>query len=495
MAQKISEEAARALFKTLEAPQPQDAEEVQRPAPTLQAGPFAISPPLERADEQALARQRFLGSESQAGMLSPYIGMGKGAASTSLGISRFLGAVPPETTLEDIGISEPTNPLERLGYTTEQILEFYGGGGAARGAIRGLIEKPGMRGILAGGLAEGAGAGTVSMAQTSDLTAAGYDAALDSILAVAFGGAGQLLKHGGRKAMRVAINPSDVDIRQGFDVENIFKYDLQGTIPQMARKIKVKVRSLADDLRAAVAEHGDVEIDVLELFENAVMDVRGSGPRHAFQIAELGPAEARILAAIEVIVPDFVAKMNAGLPIKVGLVDGHLFKQAVGELGALAEASGDLDLKPIEMLSNALYTQLRKAVEAGAPAVRAINKQLSELIPINTALIRELPKDAKRRMFELGELIIISGGVGSVLGEGSLGQTAFGLAGLLFLSKAMRSPTGGRMFHAGGRAASALTPGAGRVGAGLTDAPLGAQEILGSIFANDPRTQRPGPLG
>jgi hypothetical protein len=417
---------------------------------------------MEREEEEAFYRQQV------QGMLDPYIGMGKGAAHTSLGISRFLGAVPPETTLGDIGISEPTNQLQRMGYTTEQILEFVGGGGAARGAIRGI----GGRGILAGGLAEGVGAGTVSMAQTGDPRAASFDAALDSILTVGFGAAGKGLKYVGRRAMRTAINPSRVDINQGFDVENIFKYNLEGTLPQMARKVNARMSELSNDLRASIAKHGDVEIDLYELIQNAEKEMRASGAKYSFQIAEMGPAVEKVFGAIAAFMPDFAARMKAGLPLTVGLSDAQSFKQAVGLLGSFTKSFPDVNPQALEMFADALYTQLRKAVEVGAPEVRAINKQLSELIPINDAVIRALPDAAKKRMLELGELILISGAAESMLGDAPIAKATGSIAGLILISKMLRSTIGGSAFYYGGEASDFVTPVAGRLAAGLTDSPL-----------------------
>ena len=392
------------------------------------------------------------------------IGAGKGIASTMLGVSRMVGAVPEDARLEHLGIQPPETTAEKVGFGAEQIGEFFVPGATAGkipkvAALLGKSGKAGM-GIRAG--SEAVGAGTVSMAQSGgDIKLASLDAAIDASFTAAFGAFTPLLKHGARKAMNATISPGRTDFAQGFDVDTIFKYKLQaGSVAKMTRKVNKELSRLAGELKAAIAKHGNVEVDVIDLLDDAVKEIRGKGTRFAFQITDLPAAEKRMLDVLQVSTPTG----------KMGLLDAQGLKQAVGEMGAFAENNPAIELRSLELLANTYYQKLRKALEVGAPEVKKINQSLSEIIPINDALIRRLPAAEKARLFELGELVVLSGGAEVLMGGGSAGRVATGTAGLLLLNRMMRSPTGGRVMHAAGRGAASTGMAVGRTAAGLTPA-------------------------
>jgi len=391
----------------------------------------------------------------------PVAGAIQGAASLPFNvrdlISRARGQEPgPRPTW-----LTPQTTGQKAGFVGEQIGEFFLGGGLIRkipGVARALMGSRLPNVAARTGVEALTSAGVTGVQTGGDVRAAGLSAAIDAGFTAAFGAFAPIMRRGSQKAMAVATGFNAQDVAHGFDLDNIFKHNLQGTVRGMAKKAEALRIDLGGQLERAVAQHGDIDIDVLDLFNEAVTEVQGLGSRYAVQKAKLPIAEKALLEIIGNEAPNGV----------LGLVDAQGFKQAIGELGAWATGSGNaaIEASAIETLANTYYRKLREALEVGAPEVIKINKALSEVIPIEKALIRQLPADLKKQLFELGELILISGSLGfaSQTESPTLSGLATGTAGLLFLNRMMRSPTGGR----GMRALSepGLGPTVGRVTAG-----------------------------
>ena len=396
-------------------------------------------------------------------------GVAKGAVSTGLGISKALGAVPRETTLADLAvpfsggdqvIGQPEGSAQNTGFAAEQIGEFFVPSAAAARVprIAAMIARGGKAGLAARTAVEGAGAFGVSGVQTGgDIEAASLGGAIDAGFTAAFGAASPLILKFSRKAMTTAISPSVTDIKHGFRVGNVFKHNLQGSIPQMAQKTKAKIGELAGQLQSAVAKHGDVEIDALNLLQESSEAVRRGGAKNFGKLSDLQAAETKFIDELAQIAPSG----------KVGLVEAQKLKQAVGEMGAFADGVSTLEMRALENLANEFYSKIRIAVEAGAPEVRAINKALSEVIPINAALIRRLPAHERKRFLELGDMIVISGATGAIMSGSPIIQAGGGVAGLLMLSRMTHSAKGSQLLNAAGQGLPAAGRTLGRTAAAI----------------------------
>ena len=385
--------------------------------------------------------------------VDPIVGAMKGVGSTSFGIrqmaERAIGREPSERP----SFLDPKTTGEEAGFLTEQIGEFFFPSSAAARVpkVARRMSGPSLKAVGTNVAVEGIGGGAVSLAQTGgDTQAAALDAGIDAAFTATFGALGPLLRRGSRKAINAAISPSGTDFKHGFEADNIFKHQLQaGSVKSMRKKAEAARVALGKELRAAVAVYGDVQVDVVELLSKAVADLQGAGAEFAVQKAGLPFAAEQLLKIVE-------AQAPSGI---MGLVDAQGLKRAVGELGAWAEGNNAIENKAIEELANRFFSQLRNAVVSTAPSVERINQALSEIIPLEQALIRRLPSEEKARIFELGELVVMSGGLGAAFGSGEFGSVATGTAGLLMLNRMMRSPTGGRLLRVGAEGA----PGTGRV--------------------------------
>ncbi len=140
-------------------------------------------------------------------------GGGKGVMNTSLGVSRLTGSVPPNTTLEDIGM-KPSNPTQEAGMMGEQFAEFFLPSGEIGKAGKGLeAATAGIKGNrllnavrsginLAGksGL-EAAAAGSIAKTHGESFESGAIPAALGPAI-------GEVAGHFAPKIYRAALKPS-----------------------------------------------------------------------------------------------------------------------------------------------------------------------------------------------------------------------------------------------------------------------------------------------
>jgi hypothetical protein len=94
------------------------------------------------------------------------------------------------------------------------------------------------------------------------------------------------------------------------------------------------------------------------------------------------------------------------------LSQAQQIKRSIGKLGSwLYQMSGqgpmrDWDPKAMEAVANSLYTHLRRSIEEAAPeGVHEVNKMISELIPIEHALVRRIPVAARNNTISLTDIL------------------------------------------------------------------------------------------
>lgn len=203
----------------------------------------------------------------------------------------------------------------------------------------------------------------------------------------------------GEKIQTSVIKPSKIDIADGFKVENINKYNLGGSLQSMAQKTEDKITQLASELSSKV-KGTDAFIDVKQIARKTGKELLGDKSRLFGNIAGSKRAIQSLFDEINEISP-------TGL---IDLTKAQLVKQAAGQKGAWVFGNADPDAKAVEKVYTAFYRNLRKEIEQKAlPGVREINKQISELIPIQNAIIRRIPVAERANVIGLPELISLVG--------------------------------------------------------------------------------------
>lgn len=415
-------------------------------------------PPEKRAIVDELAKRYNLGGEQepaeQPGMLRQageaaidfVKGAGKGVMSTGLGVSKIIGAVPKATTLEDIGMA-PENAAQKAGMFGEQVAEFMlPGGMVARGAkgIAALKGAPKFAPWVARAGLEAASAAGVTAAQT------GGDKK-EMAIAAALGGAIPLLrplatgvKKGGEQIQKSLLRASSQDWKDGFDVANIFKYKITGDATEVLTKASKLTAELVDKSKKLFAGNQQ-KVDLLKLLAETEQDITSNAAKTFGHNQEIGNAVKFFTEEISKLSPSGI----------LSLPDAQAAKVALGKLGAWSYGARDPGATARETVANHLYTKLRLAIEKAAPDIGGINKQLSELIPIERAALRRIPVEARQNLISLSDTVLATGA--------ALDPKWWFFA---MINKASKGPYAARALEATGRAGEVAAPSIGRVAVG-----------------------------
>lgn len=337
-----------------------------------------------------------------------------------------------EQDLASLGIENaltPTNTAQKIGFGAEQIGEFFAPTGAIAKGI-GLAEK-GIQGAkvakagseiarsiglgrkgakLAGELAEGA----VNLASRSGLTGA-----TEGVVTTAQGGDAKevvrntligggvpilgaalkvtkpLLGATANKIESTLIKATKRDVEDGFKSGNVFKYKLGGSLEDTANKTAKAIEDRSAQLKKLIAEN-PAKVNVNELLDNAQAKLVKNKAANFGYNTKLQNAFDTLRAEIAQLSDDGV----------VDLADAQQMKRAVGKLGAWQYGVRDPDATALEKAANSLYSELRVAIEKASPAkLRKLNRELSELIPIENAITRRLPVAERNNAISITDIL------------------------------------------------------------------------------------------
>lgn len=338
----------------------------------------------------------------------------KGLGSTMFGVAELASKLKKgrQEPLQKPEFLVPQGPLQKLGYGAEQIGEFIAPGGLIGKAVKGaeVAAGAGKLGKLAGFVTrlagEGISAGAITAAQTGgdDVKAIKRNVALG----VAFPIAGRILNSAfkifgkgvgsvGQKIQTSIIKPSAADVRDGFNIQNVNKYNLGGSLNKTLTKTQSKLQELSDELYSKIRA-GDADVNLNDVYIRTAKQLQASGDK----LRNFGNVKStkRVLDSL---IDEIKEASPKGI---VSLPDAQLVKQGAGLKGAWVFGSADPDASAVEKVYNAFYRELKKEIEKVAPAgVRQINKQISELIPISNAVIRRIPVAERNAVLSLGDLI------------------------------------------------------------------------------------------
>ncbi len=379
------------------------------PEQTIQAKP---AQPAKGSDVPTL-------TESALALPSALIrGATKGMYSTGLGLSKLTGSSPQDATLDDLAvpfsggkhaIGKPKAGAEKLAFDTEQIAEYFVPGGMAGKASKAVevasaaskfprvtaaLGKAAVEGIAAGGVAA-AQSGSMDEAKKAAIVAGGITAAAPVVLGAA--------KYTGTRIEKWLMNASKADIENGFKLENVFKYDLGGTLQQTWQKTEKKLNDLTGMLQASLkGSPGTIKLG--NAAQRTIADFKGN--------KEAQEAISRIAKRVEFDLNKRGIDLGKGV---LNVAEANIAKQSIGDLGAWIHSPGgkvisDAD-RITEEVANKLYGHLKRDIEAAAVGNnREINKTLGELMAIRQATLRRLPVVDRQALLGLGDLFALSSG-------------------------------------------------------------------------------------
>lgn len=358
-----------------------------------------------------------IGLLSQSGTVQKAVGdFALGAAKTVPGTALgALGLVDVATKkLGGTPISEMTTPEVK---SLEQTISKTEGGAQQAGYVAGeiaqfLMPVPGLEKAKAAGLipriaTEAAEAGLKTAVQKGDVD---KDVKTNALIAAAFPALGAglksvaplaspTLKAVGEKIQNVIVKPNAKDIEKGFNVENIKKYDLGGTLSEMFEKANKRLNEYWGELQTKLqsAKNKGANVDLFESFYKTLDDLKKSKGK------DFGD-----LNAIKRVTDNLASEIDE-VSNKTGIVDileAQNVKQGAGTKGAWVFGSADPDASAKEIVYDIFYSNLKKqideiAAQVGDEGINEINKKLSEIIPIKSALIRRMPVEERNQVLGL----------------------------------------------------------------------------------------------
>ncbi|MBX3498101.1 MAG: hypothetical protein KF889_01555 [Alphaproteobacteria bacterium] len=207
--------------------------------------------------------------------------------------------------------------------------------------------------------------------------------------------AGKGVESTGQKIQSSVIRPSIRDVKDGFNIENVAKYDVGGSLPETIAKSHVKLNQLSQELKAEL-KSSPVKINLKETLSETT---RRLGAEKAATFGD-NAALDRVLDQIA----DEIERVGVS---DADLVTATNIKRGAGQKGSWAYNRPDPDASAIERVYTEFYNVLKEQIEVATPdgRIRAINRQISELIPIQNAALRRLPVEERNNAISLTDTI------------------------------------------------------------------------------------------
>lgn len=230
-----------------------------------------------------------------------------------------------------------------------------------------------------------------------------------------------LISNRGDKIMMSVIKPSQEDIKDGFSIETIRKYNLGGSLKTTFEKTDKTLDSLSKQLNEKL-KLSNSSVDLNRVYENTAKKLLGN------KLESFG-SNTQMEGAIEKLRNEIAAV--SGQNGLVSIPEAQLVKRASGHLGAWQFGNPTPEATASQKVYNTFYNELKTTIENNSPeGVRAINQEISKLIPVMNALIRRIPVAERNSAISLTDIITLS--------AASLEPRALALSLMNFASKSGR---------------------------------------------------------
>src|SRR3990167_4276813 len=169
-----------------------------------------------------------------------------------------------------------------------------------------------------------------------------------------------------RRIETALIKPTAHDLKDGFKVQNVFKYDLGGSLSTTADKTHKLITGLASELKV-IQKTTPQKVD-LSYYLNKTKDLLTSNRAESFG------SNTRISKAVDFLENEIRAISPKGI---VDFGDAVQVKRGAGKLGACQYGAKDPDITALEQVANAFYSQLKVGLVKAAKGTKyeEINKK------------------------------------------------------------------------------------------------------------------------
>ena len=262
----------------------------------------------------------------------------------------------------------------------------FGALGAATGAGQAIVEeKP--AGEIAGQVLKSGATGAV--------IGAGIGLAGKGIRALS-----NLLGKGGEKIQTSVIKPSQADIKDGFNIATVNKYNLGGSLKKTFEKTDLKLDELSRELNTKLATN-KTPVNLTDVYDKTAKRLFGN------KLESFG-SNAQMEGAIDKLRQEIIDV--AGENGLVSIPEAQLVKRASGHFGAWTWGVPTPEATASQKVYSTFYNELKTAIEKASPeGIKEINKQISDLIPVMNALIRRIPVAERNSAISLTDIISLTG--------------------------------------------------------------------------------------
>lgn len=231
-------------------------------------------------------------------------------------------------------------------------------------------------------------------------------------------GVGNFLGNTGQKIQTTVIKPSQTDIKDGFNIQTLRKYNLGGSLQDTMQKTDARLDTLSTELNKKLAQSNS-SINMNNVYQNTTNRLFGD------KFAGFG-SNTQLSNAAQKLRDEIVYSTG---PNGIATVpEAQVIKRAAGHYGAWQYGAQDPEAKASERVYNLFYSELKNEIERSSPpGVRDLNKQMSELIPVMNAVIRRIPIAERNRGLSLTDIISLTGA--------TLDPRALAVTGLNFAQK------------------------------------------------------------
>lgn len=358
-------------------------------------------------------------SETQTETLK---GVGKGILSTLTGISslgergiRTMGrAITPKSLEAKFGFEKlsqqektvaekliperlrtPEGVAQKIGFGVEQLAEWLVPSSKIAKIEKGrkLITRMGIEAGALGGIAAAQKGEVRTEAKTAAIMGAIFPVVGAGFTAVKKG-----LKPVGEKIQYTVIRPTLKDVKDGFNIKNVDKYNVGGNLGETAVKTHTKLNQLAKELKEKLTG-SNFRVNVNNVLKDTKKRLLGDKAK-TFGLNK----------GIKVALKDLKDELTeASLNLDgeaIDLFTATQLKRGAGTKGAWAYGRVEPNATAIEKVYTTFYQEIKKAIEKIAPEnIKGINKKLSELIPISNAVLRRLPVEQRNNVIGLTDSI------------------------------------------------------------------------------------------
>ena len=229
---------------------------------------------------------------------------------------------------------------------------------------------------------------------------------------------GKNLTSFGEKIQTSVIKPQITDIKNGFKIENVTKHDLGGNLGDALVKTQSKLKSYNSQLKKIIKKFGDTPtINLSESLEQLKNSTSGAGLKNLGSTNATKKAIAEIESELDSIVPDWRTR-------QLTFQEAIDAKRASGLYASFIHDPLRNGAGAEEKVWNNLYRILQKETEKKAPKqFQEVNRALSEIIPVEQALIRRIPVAERNNVLSLPDTISFT--IGSAIDPRAFGVTLF----------------------------------------------------------------------